>query len=69
MAFFMPSSMGKRLLKYGLSYVDVLDLDSLDLDSLDISLGSKSVVEFNDVGVKLKVYPSCPLRYLQRHGR
>jgi hypothetical protein len=47
--------MPKRLVKYALSRLDVLDTDALDLENLDISWGKSSTLEFRDVGLRLKV--------------
>lgn len=52
---FRNSSMPKRLLRYALSRFDVLDADALDLDNLDLAWGRNTVLEFRDVGLKLKV--------------
>lgn len=68
------SSMPKRLLRYALSRLELLDADALDMDNLDLALGRNTVFEFRDVGIKLKVrrpgvnctYPlrSCKARAL-----
>ena len=47
--------MAKRLLRYGLSKADIFEDDALSLDNLELTLGRKNVVEFRDVGLKLKV--------------
>lgn len=52
---FRSSSMPKRLLRYALSRLDLLDADALDMDNLDFALGRNTVFEFRDVGIKLKV--------------
>lgn len=57
-SFLLPTSIQKRLLRYALSRLELLDTDALDLDRLDISWGSKSTLEFRDVGLRLKVM-SC----------
>lgn len=54
-ASFATSSMPKRLLRYALSRLDLLDADALNLDNLDLALGKNTVFEFRDVGVKLDV--------------
>lgn len=54
-SFLLPTSIQKRLLRYALSRLEILDTDALDLDRLDISWGSKSTLEFRDVGLRLKV--------------
>jgi autophagy-related protein 2 len=57
-SFLLPTSIQKRLLRYALSRLELLDTDALDLDRLDISWGSKSTLEFRDVGLRLKVFPT-----------
>lgn len=52
---FRNSSMPKRLLRYALSRFDILDAETLDMGNLDLEWGMKTVLEFRDVGVKLKV--------------
>ena len=47
--------MPKRLLRYALSRLELLDADALDMDNLDFALGRNTVFEFRDVGIKLKV--------------
>lgn len=54
-SFLLPSSIQKRLLRYALSRLELLDTDALDLEHLDISWGTKSALEFRDVGLRLKV--------------
>lgn len=54
-SFLLPSSIQKRLLRYALSRLELLDTDALDLEHLDISWGTKSTLEFRDVGLRLKV--------------
>lgn len=49
--------MPKRLLRYALTRLELLDSESLDMDNLDLALGKNTVFEFRDVGVKLKVRP------------
>lgn len=48
--------MPKRLLRYALSRLDLLDADALDMDNLDLAIGRNTVFEFRDVGIKLKVH-------------
>jgi autophagy-related protein 2 len=59
MASFFPSfrssSMPKRLLRYALSRLELLDAEALDMNNLDLAIGRNSVFEFRDVGVKLQV--------------
>ncbi|CAK7208736.1 autophagy-related protein 2 [Sporothrix bragantina] len=52
---FRNSSMPKRLLRYALSRFDVLDADALNLENLDLAWGRNTVLEFRDVGLKLKI--------------
>lgn len=55
MAYFIPSFFQKRLLRYALSRLELLDTDALDLERLDIVWGKRSTVELRDVGLRLKV--------------
>ncbi|KAL9058501.1 MAG: hypothetical protein Q9206_001900 [Seirophora lacunosa] len=65
MAYFLPSYFQKRILRYALSRLDLLDAEQLNLDNLDIAWGKRSVIELRDVGVQLKklaallALPSC----------
>ncbi|UKZ48563.1 autophagy- protein 2 [Trichoderma virens] len=45
--------MPKRLLRYALSRLELLDSDALDMDNLDLAIGRNTVFEFRDVGVQL----------------
>ncbi|MCJ1380649.1 autophagy- protein 2 [Xylographa soralifera] len=54
MGYFLPSFVQKRILRYALSRLDILDTDALDLDKLDIVWGKRSSVELRDVGLRLK---------------
>jgi autophagy-related protein 2 len=54
-AYFQASSMPKRLLQYALSKLEILDTNALGLDNVDIALGKNTVLEFRDVGLRLKV--------------
>ena len=47
--------MPKRLLRYALSRFEILDEQALDIDNLEFALGTRTVLEFKDVGLKLKV--------------
>ncbi|EMT63320.1 Autophagy-related protein 2 [Fusarium odoratissimum] len=51
---FRSSSMPKRLLRYALSRLELLDAEALDIDNLDLAIGRNTVLEFRDVGIKLK---------------
>ncbi|KAL2261834.1 hypothetical protein VTK26DRAFT_3218 [Humicola hyalothermophila] len=50
---FRSSLMPKRLLRFALSRLDLLDTDALDLENLDFALGRNTVLEFRDVGLVL----------------
>ncbi|KAF5024794.1 hypothetical protein F66182_3138 [Fusarium sp. NRRL 66182] len=52
---FRSSSMPKRLLRYALSRIELLDAEALDMDNLDLALGRTTVFEFRDVGIKLNL--------------
>jgi len=56
MAYFIPSNIQKRFLRYALSRLELLDNESLDLDQLDIAWGSRSSVELRDVKLNVEVY-------------
>jgi autophagy-related protein 2 len=55
MASFLPSFFQKRLLRYALSRLELVDTEALDLDSLGIRWGQRSTVELWDVGLRLEV--------------
>lgn len=52
MAFWIPSTIQKKLLRYALSRLELLDTDALDLDQLDIGWGKRSTIELQDVGLR-----------------
>ncbi|KAH7391020.1 hypothetical protein DE146DRAFT_663307 [Phaeosphaeria sp. MPI-PUGE-AT-0046c] len=54
MAFFsgLSSSIGKRLLLYGLRQIDILDKDPTDFVSVDV--GKRTTLEVRDVGLHIK---------------
>ncbi|OGM50130.1 autophagy-related protein 2 [Aspergillus bombycis] len=54
MAYFLPSFFQKRLLRYALSRLELVDTDALDLDSLGIRWGQRSTVELRDIGLRLE---------------
>jgi autophagy-related protein 2 len=56
MAFFLPSHIQKRLLRYALSQLELVDTDALDLEQLEIAWGQRSSVELRDVGLHIQVY-------------
>ena len=60
MSFFLPSHVQKRLLRYALSYPQLIDTDNLDLSQLDIAWGMRSSVELRNVGVQVHVSIMCP---------
>ena len=47
--------MPKRLLRYALAKLELLDAEALDMDNLDFAIGMNTVFEFRDAGIKLKV--------------
>lgn len=55
MAYFIPSSIQKRLLRYALFRTGFLDTEDLNLDSLDIVLGRQNKIELKNVGLQVKV--------------
>ncbi len=56
MAYFsIPSFFQKRVLRYALSRLDLIDVDALDLEKLDIAWGNRSTVELRDVGLRPEV--------------
>ncbi|KAH8202291.1 hypothetical protein TruAng_003568 [Truncatella angustata] len=46
--------MSKRLLRYALSRLELLDTDTLDVDKLDLEWGVNNVLTFQDVGIRLE---------------
>lgn len=62
MAYFLPSFFQKRLLKYALSRLGIVDTEALDPDNLGIRWGQRSTVELRDIGLKLEVsVRGCPV--------
>jgi autophagy-related protein 2 len=55
MAFLLPGSFQKRLLRYALSRLELVDTDALDLENLDVAIGKRSTVELKDVGLHVEV--------------
>ncbi|KAI9719473.1 MAG: hypothetical protein M1812_003544 [Candelaria pacifica] len=51
MSYFLPAYFQKRLLRYALSRLEILDTDALDLDKLDIAWGKRSTVELRDLSL------------------
>jgi autophagy-related protein 2 len=66
MAFFsaVSSSIGKKLLLYGLRHIDILDKDPADFVSVDV--GKRTTLEVRDVGLHIKV---CMERRTRRSAR
>jgi autophagy-related protein 2 len=65
MASFLPSFFQKRLLRYALSRLELVDTEALDLDSLGIRWGQRSTVELRDIGLRLEV---IFLQIIRRRG-
>lgn len=63
MAYFLPSFFQKRLLRYALSRLELVDTEALDLDSLGIRWGQRSSVELRDIGLKLEVSATWQARH------
>ena len=55
MAYFIPLGIQKRLLRYALSKLELLNTDQLDLEKLDIALGKNSTVSLKNVEIKTEV--------------
>jgi autophagy-related protein 2 len=64
MAFFsaVSSSIGKKLLLFGLRHIDILDKDPGDFVSVDV--GKKTTLEVRDVGLNVKVSASAKVIYI-----
>ncbi|OKL60831.1 Autophagy-related protein 2 [Talaromyces atroroseus] len=54
MDYFLPSFVQKRLLRYALSRLELVDTDAIDLDSLGIRWGQRSTFELRDIGLRLE---------------
>lgn len=52
-AYFLASYFQKRLLRYALNRLDLLDDDALDLDNLGVKIGQRSVIELKNVALKV----------------
>ncbi len=64
-SWFVPASLQKQLIRYAISKLEMFE--DLDLHNLDYSVGSKSTLEFKDVGLKVKVsshHPSSLQQFL-----
>ena len=53
MSFLLPSYFQKRILRYALTRLELLDTDDLDLEKLDITWGRKSTIELRDIGINI----------------
>lgn len=51
MGYFLPSFLQKRILRYALSKLELLETQDFDLDNLDIAWGKTSTIELRDIGV------------------
>ena len=52
MAYFIPSFVQKRVLRYALSHLELLETKDLDLDKLNIEWAKKSTVELRDLEIR-----------------
>lgn len=55
MDYFLPSFVQKRLLRYALSRLELVDTEAIDLDSLGIKWGQRSTFELRQIGLRLDV--------------
>jgi len=69
MAFFfsgLSSSIGKKLLLFGLRQIDILDKDPADFVNVDV--GKRTTLEVRDVGLHVKVRRICSrMNYVQTY--
>lgn len=54
MAYFIPSFIQKRILRYALSRFELFEINDFDLDNLDIAWGKRSAFELKEVGIQLQ---------------
>ena len=54
MAYLLPSFLQKRILRYALSRLELLDTNDFDLDNLDIAWGKRSTVELRNISIHIK---------------
>jgi hypothetical protein len=68
MAFFsaVSSSIGKKLLLFGLRHIDILDKDPADFVSVDI--GKETTLEVRDVGLHVKVGASPKVSHIPTYA-
>ena len=55
MASWIPSDIGKKLLRYVLSRFELLDSESMDLEKLDLAVGMRNSVELRHVRLRVDV--------------
>jgi len=55
MASWIPSDIGKKLLRYVLSRFELLDSESMDLEKLDLAIGMRNSVELRHVRLRVDV--------------
>ena len=62
MSYFLFSSFPKRVLRYALSRLEILDSEDVDLENLDIKWGKSSTVDLQGVSlnIEVKMYPDSP---------
>jgi autophagy-related protein 2 len=58
MTYLLPSFLQKRILRYALSQLDLLEADAIDLDNLEIVWGKRSTVELKDLDIRVEVMSS-----------
>jgi autophagy-related protein 2 len=59
---FIPSHIQKRMLRFLITKIDIIDADALDLDQLDIAWGMRSSFELRDLKLNVKVVLETPVR-------
>ena len=64
MTYFIPSFLQKRVLRYALSRLELLDTDALNLENLAIAWGRQSTIELRDIPVHTKVREAHRRRFL-----
>lgn len=63
MDYFLPSFVQKRLLRYALSRLELIDTEAIDLDGLGIRWGQRSTFELREIGLRLDVSEHLPARH------
>ena len=51
MGYFLPSFLQKRILRYALSRLELLETGNLDLENFDVTLGKRSTIELRDIAI------------------